>query len=158
MPCLSPLSRTGTRSLGSDKGWFHRTDWEVPPQLLNCCPLAPQSPFFIHFLQHTSSGASGIERWEERAQKNIKRTTETQQNRPFQDLFHLIFAPRHYFLQCTATQSENTCWIWATSLKTVSSPKRTLLHFIIHIIVVFFFLYFTLHIYTKKRRWQLKKI
>ncbi len=71
---LIQLSWMGTHSLGSGKGWFHRTDWEVPPQLLNCCPAAPQSPSFTH-PQHTSNGARGKERWEERAQKNIKQTT-----------------------------------------------------------------------------------
>lgn len=67
---LSQLSWTGTHSLGSDKGWFHRTDWEVPPQLLNCCPAAPQSPFFTH-PQHTSNWAWWKKQWGERESTEI---------------------------------------------------------------------------------------
>lgn len=61
----------------------HLSCWTVAIQ------PAPQSPFFTH-PQHTSKEEK--ERWEERAQKNIKHTTQTQQNqhRPFQDVFHIL--------------------------------------------------------------------
>lgn len=128
------------------------TDWEVPPQLLDCHPTAPESPFFTHLLQHTSNRATGSEQWEERAQKNITHANQTQQKQhgPFQDLLHIhLWSPD--LLQCTASQSEDTCWIWATSLKPISRPKWTVSRFIpINIVCLFVFLYFFLHIYKKK--------
>lgn len=61
----SQLSWTGTHSLGSDKSWFHRTDWEVPPQLLNCCPAAP----FLYSPSAHKHGAMGEAWWEESTDK-----------------------------------------------------------------------------------------
>lgn len=66
---LSQFSWTDTHLLSSDKGCFHRTDWEVPPQLLNCCPSAPQSPSFTHSTHKQLGMVEGSDR--EREHRNI---------------------------------------------------------------------------------------
>lgn len=83
--------------------------------------------------------------------------TQQKQHRPFQDLFHIhLWSPDLF--QCTASQSEDTCWIWATSLKPISRPKRTVLHFIpINTCLSFFFFISSSVFIKRKDDWNIQE-
>lgn len=76
--------------------------------------------------------------------------TQQKQHRPFQDLFHIhLWSPD--LLQCTASQSEDTCWIWATSLKPISRPKQTVSHFIPINTCLSFFFFISSSVFIKEK-------
>lgn len=95
----------------------HLSCWTVALQQLRAVLDSPSA--------HKQWGKGEKEWWKDRAQNKKISKKQLKLDRTDQDLFHISsLVPRPNWLQCTATQSEDTYWIWASSLNQFPGPNE----------------------------------